>query len=471
MIFETIRTEGLAALSYFLADTTQGVAAVIDPRRDVGVYIDLARRHGVRITDVFDTHVHADYLSGARELCTLTNSTIHVGPGAAHGYDTHEHADGDHVRVGGFSLRVMHTPGHSPEHVSLVLSGGGAGAEGEWAVFTGDTLLNGEIGRPDLTQDVSAEDGARQLFGSLRRLMALDDGLLVFPAHGHGSPCGGRIGVRDLTTVGYERSHNPMLSHEDEGAFVEALLGSLPPQPIYYARVKALNTSGPGYLGTRPQVPWLDPHVFAEAVRHENAVVLDTREIEAWADAHVEGSLNIALRDAFPIWAGWMIAPRHDLYVILDSPDHERLVEEHLIRLGLEGVCGYLRGGMRGWIEAGLPVRTSHSMTVHDLRNALAAEDDLQLLDVRRDDEWQAGHLPHARHAFLGGLWQALPDLKLDPERPLAVYCGSGYRSSMAASLLERQGFREVYNVLGSITAWRAAGYPLDGHEAEPART
>ncbi|WP_027482207.1 MBL fold metallo-hydrolase [Deinococcus pimensis] len=470
MILETIRTEGLAALSYFLADTVEGVAAVIDPRRDVGVYLDLARAHGVRITDVFDTHVHADYLSGARELCTLTNAAVHVGPGAGLGFDAREHADGDLVRLGAFTLRVLHTPGHSPEHVSLVLSSGGHGAEGEWAVFTGDTLLNGEVGRPDLAESVDAEQGARQLFSSLRRLLALDDGLLVYPAHGHGSPCGGRIGVRDLTTIGYERVHNPLLSVEDEAEFTARLLAGLPPQPVYYARVKDLNTRGPGYLGTRPQVPWLDPRDFSEAIRHENAVVLDTREIEAWADAHVEGSLNIALRDAFPIWAGWMLAPRHDLYVILDSPDHERLVEEHLTRLGLEGVCGYLRGGMRAWVEAGLPIRSSHPMSVHDLRSALDAEDDLQLLDVRRDDEWQGGHLPRARHAFLGRLWQDLPGLSLDPERPLAVYCGSGYRSSMAASLLERQGFREVYNVLGSVTAWRAAGYPLEGQETEPAR-
>jgi len=466
MILDTIKTEGLAALSYFLADERAGEAVVIDPRRDVQAYLDLARRHGVRITHVLETHTHADHVSGARELCTLTNATVHAGPladGEQYGYDVHVMQDGETLRVGSFTLRALHTPGHAPEHVCFVLAGGGPGADDEWGVFTGDTLLNGDVGRPDLGTGVRAEDAARALHASLQeKLLALPDGVLVYPGHGHGSACAARVGVRDCSTIGYERRHNPRLQHADADAFTRALLADLTPEPPFARRLKDLNRRGPGYLGTRPQTPWLAPLDFREAIQDPDAVVLDTREIEAYADAHIEGSLNIALRDAFPTWAAWMLVPHHNLYVILDSSDHEEIVEQHLLRLGLESIGGYLRGGMRGWIEAGLPWKAGGRMSVHELHDKLTRNDDVQILDVRRPDEWAQGHIPGARHAFLGELWEKLPHLDLNPQRPLAVYCGSGYRSSMAVSLLERQGFRDVRNVLGSTSAWKAAGFELE---------
>ncbi|PYE51142.1 MBL fold metallo-hydrolase [Deinococcus yavapaiensis] len=461
MILHTIKTEGLSALSYFIADEEAGCAAVVDPRRDVDVYLDFAKKHGVRITHVIETHIHADFVSGARELCTLTSATVYGGPGD-YGFDVHKLQDGEELTLGKLELRALHTPGHSPDAISLVLSGGGLGAEGEWALLSGDTLFNAEVGRPDLASGVSAEDGARQLHHSLtEKFGALDDGLLVLPAHGHGSPCGGRIGIRDCTTLGYERQHNPHFKATDEASFVTNLTSDLPPQPSYYGRVKKLNASGPGYLGVRPATPWLSPQDFREAMEDPDSVVLDAREIEAYASAHLDGSLNIALRDAFPIHAGWMLAPHHRLLIVLDSPDHEEIVERHLLRLGLESILGFLRHGMRGWIEAGLPWRQGGQMSVQELRACLDANDDVQVLDVRRPDEWRTGHVPTAKHAFLGTLWEDLPKLGLDPERPVAVYCGSGYRSSMAVSILERHGFKDARNVLGSVSAWKAAGFDL----------
>lgn len=464
MIFETVKTEGLAALSYVVGDEKAGVAVVIDPRRDVGVYLDFVRSCGVRLTGILETHVHADFVSGARELCALTSATVYGGPGE-YGHDVTVLRDGDELKVGALTLRALHTPGHSPEHLCFVLSGGGLGAQGEWAVFSGDALFNGEVGRPDLAANVPPEEGARHLYRSLRgQLLPLDDGLEVYPAHGHGSPCGGQIGVRRRTTLGYEKRHNKRLQSDSEDEFVRGVLAELPAQPPYYARVKDLNARGPGYLGVRPQTPWLDPHEFVSAAASDPlAVVLDTREIEAFADAHLEGSLNIALRDAFPIWAGWMLAPANPLYVILDSPDHEEVVERHLLRLGLESLGGFLRGGMRAYIEAGLPWRGGGQISVHELHEKLVGNSgDVQLLDVRRDDEWAQGHIAGATHAFLGRLGEELPKLGLDKDKPVAVYCGSGYRSSMAVSLLERHGFRDARNVLGSVSAWKAAGFDLE---------
>ncbi|AFZ67944.1 MBL fold metallo-hydrolase [Deinococcus peraridilitoris] len=462
MIFETIKTEGLAALSYIVGDEQAGCAVVIDPRRDVQVYLDLLRRCGLRLTGIIETHTHADFVSGARELCTLTNATVYAGPGE-YGHAVTILQDGESVDIGALKLRALHTPGHSPEHLCLVLSGGGPGAEGEWALFTGDALFNGEVGRPDLVPGVDAEEGARQLYRSLHgKILGLDDGLEVYPSHGHGSPCGGRIGVRNCTTLGYEKRHNRHLQAQGEDDFVRGVLGELAAQPPYYERVRDLNRRGPGYLGTRPQTPWLDPHEFQEAARDPLAVILDTREIEAFADAHIEGSLNIALREAFPLWAGWMLSPSNNLLVILDSPDHEEAVERHLLRLGLESIGGFLRGGMRAHIEAGLPWRSGGHLSVHELHEQLARGNAAwQLLDVRRDDEWAQGHIAGAQHAFLGRLPDELPRLGLDREKPVAVYCGSGYRSSMAVSMLERQGYRDVRNVLGSVSAWKAAGFEL----------
>lgn len=460
MLFETIKTEGLAHLSYLLGDGNSGTCAVIDPRRDVQVYLELAQRYQTLITHIIETHVHADFVSGSRELAARTGATIYTGVSSDISFDHTELREGEVLELGKLKLRVLHTPGHSPEHISLVVSGGGKGAEHAWAVFTGDTLFAGEVGRPDLSGE-EYKDLAEQLFESLHdKLLKLGDGVEVYPAHGEGSPCGGNIGARDRTTIGYERRHNEKLQVGSKDGFIAKVLDELSEEPFYYQRMKQLNARGPKLLGAWPEVPALTPEDFQKEMQQPHTIVVDTREIAAFAGAHIEGSINIALRKAFPIWVGWLLNPEQRLLLVAEDAASVRTVQEHLLRTGYDNLIGYVRQGMRGWIEAGLPFCVVDELSVHDLkRETERGNSNLQIVDVRRDDEWEAGHVPKAQHIYLPFLEQHLDEL--DRERPVAVYCGSGYRASIAASLLKRHGFSDVKNVPGSVSAWKAAGYPL----------
>lgn len=466
MILEAIESEGLAHFSYLIGDEAAGVAAVIDPRRDVDVYLEHARRRRVRITHVLETHIHADFVSGSRELAARTGAGIHVGAADDYGFDHVPLRDGDVVELGDVSLRTLHTPGHTPEHVCFVVSGG-RGASAPWGVFTGDTLFAGTVGRPDLLGAALADGLARALFRSLHEvLLPLGDGVQVFPAHGRGSPCGAHIGDRTTTTIGYERRHNPFLQTDDEERFVREVLESAPPVPFYYPRMKEVNARGPDVLGGLPVPPALDPDAFAARIGEEDVRILDTREIHAWGGAHIAGSLNIALRPPFPIWAGWMLRPEERLLLVVERSEDIDPVIRHLLRIGILSVEGVLMGGMVAWTEAGKDFERVSQMSVHELREH-TRRGGLQIIDARSDAEWESGHVPGAVHAFTPNMSEHLD--RLDPNRPTAVYCGSGYRASIAASVLAAAGFTDVHTVPGSILAWKRAGYPLERGEARAA--
>jgi hydroxyacylglutathione hydrolase len=299
-------------------------------------------------------------------------------------------------------------------------------------------------------------------------VLELDDGLEIYPAHGAGSPCGGSIGDRQSSTVGYERRHSPKLQAKSEGEFVRQLLASVPPAPFYYLRMKKINAAGPRVLGCLPPIQPLDAKQIQDAMASPHALVLDTREIEAFGGAHIEGALNIPLREEFPIWAGWMLRPEQQLLLVPSSEDALDELRRQLLGIGLEEIRGFLLQGMRGWTEAGMPFQRLQQMSVHELKERVVnGHDGLQVLDVRRDDEWAQGHIPSAGHVFAPYLPQRLRDL--DREKPVATYCGSGYRAGIAASLLQRSGFREVMNIPGSMMAWKAAGYPVEGAESPTA--
>jgi hydroxyacylglutathione hydrolase len=467
MILETVEAEGLAHLSYLLGDDSVGVCAVIDPRRDVSVYLDLSRQHHTRITHILETHIHADFVSGSRELAAQTGAPIYVGASGDYRFEHQSLKEGDTLQLGSLCLQVLHTPGHTPEHICYLVSGG-KGAQEPWALFTGDTLFAGEVGRPDLLGHGTEDRLARQLYHTLHeKLLKRGDEVEIYPAHGEGSPCGGSIGDRRTSTIGYERQHSPKLQAKSEDEFMKQVLGSLPEPPFYYTRMKKVNAEGPPVLGCLPHLQPLDAKRFRDAMRAPNSLVLDTREIEAFGGAHIEGALNIALRDEFPIWAGWMLQPEQRLLLVPAEEEDLDEVQRHLLRIGIENVGGFLLQGMRGWIEAGLPFQRLPQLSVHELKErAVNGYDGLQVLDVRRDDEWQQGHIPSARHIYAPHLPEHL--YELDREKPVATYCGSGFRASIAASLLQRSGFREVYNIPGSMKAWRAAGYPLSGKETNP---
>lgn len=461
MILETVKSEGLAQLSYVVGDEDAGVAAVIDPRRDVGAYLEIAQRHGLRIEHVLETHIHADFVSGSLELRSRTGATVHAGRSEAYEFCHRPLDDGDTVSVGAYRLTALHTPGHSPEHVCFLLSGGRTEGAGPWAVFTGDTLFAGSVGRPDLSAGIPAEELARALYRSIHeKLLPLGDDLLVYPGHAAGSPCGsGEIGDREVTTIGYERRTNDRLGAFTATEFADAVLKDLPEQPRYYTWTREVNASGPATDGI-VHLPALDARAFREAAGREDAVIVDVREAESFSGGHVPGSLNIGLRPAFPVWAGWMLDPGKEIFLVVPDEVQLETVQRHLHRIGLYRIGGWLRGGMHGWIEAGLPLGKRQDLSVHELRERVAyGRDELQLLDVRSQSEWDAGRVPGARHVFAPHVGERADEI--DPARPVATFCATGYRGSLAASVLAGLGFDRVHNVAGSMEAWRAAGYPL----------
>jgi hydroxyacylglutathione hydrolase len=460
MIFETIKTEGLAHFSYLIGDEDAGVCAIIDPRRDVDVYLELARQHQVQLAYLLETHLHADFVSGSCELAAQTGAPICVGATGKYGFEHRPLQEDETLALGSLRLKVIHTPGHTPEHICYLVSGG-SGAEAPWGLFSGDALFAGEVGRPDLVEENTSETLASQLYESLfQKILPLGDELVIYPAHGQGSPCGSQIGDRPLSTIGYERCHNPRLQVGGQVEFVAQLLNAVPPPPAYYDHVKQVNIAGPKVLGGLPYLPPLSPEQFQREMKKPKTTVVDTREIEAFGGAHLTGSLNIALRDAFPLWTGWLLPSDERLLLVLADEADLETVQRHLLRVDFTNVVGYLRRGIRGWIEEGQPFTRILQLSVHELQARISnKQHELQVLDVRGDEEWAEGHLPTAQHQPLPFLQNHLDEL--DPRKPIATYCGSGYRSSMAASILQRHGFSQVYNIPGSMTAWKAANLPL----------
>lgn len=469
MILECVETEGFSQLSYLLADEEARVAAVIDPRRDVEVYLDLAERRGVRITHILETHSHEDFVSGSRELSARTAAPIYTGPNPDIHFDRRTLNDGDVVHIGRVTLRALHTPGHAPEHMCYVASGG-KDAMAPWGVFSGDLLLPGDVGRTDVAGHDHIEAHTRELYHSIHdQLLMLGDEIEVFPLHGRGSPSGTDIGDRKTTTLGYERRNNPKLQVADEDEFVRKEVASLDPVPLYFPIVRNRNASGPNILGRMPHVLWLDPATFEAEKGKNETVVLDTRPIEAFGGAHIPDALSIALRRAFPIWVGWMVRPHQHILLVLNDDAHLPIVCKQLLQAGFDRIGGALSRGMEAWFSAGLPMDMVLQMSAHELKSQIYDADTdygMQVVDVRGDREWREGHLPSARHIGLPRLLHHLPALRAD--RPVVVYCSSGFRGSIAASVLQQHGFRQVYNVPGGITAWRAAGYPVEHSAKEP---
>jgi hydroxyacylglutathione hydrolase len=459
LILETVQTEGIAELSYLIGDDKTGTAAVIDPRPDVELYVELAKKRKVAITHVFETHIHADLVSGSRELSERVKTAkiyLSVEGGAKYSFDHEAMRDGASFEFGELVLTARHTPGHTPEHMSYVAAEKKR-APKPWGVFTGDSLFVNSAGRPDLMGDDQAEKLVEQLYDTLYTFyLTLDDELIIYPAHGHGSPCGADIGDRLTSTIGYERQFNPFLQHPDKAEFKEYALSSAPPEPTYYKRMKRLNAKGPEVLRNLPLVPGLPPKAFKEAIGKDKAVVVDTRSMLAFGGGHVEGALNIAGLPELSIWAGWMLDPEQPLLLVLEHDEDVTKVVPLFLRTGYTKFAGYLVGGMKAWDNAGLPLGEVDQMTVHEVKEQA---DDLQILDVRSPDEWEKGHIPGAKHIFL-------PDVpkksgELSKQKPVAVYCDSGYRASLATSILKTEGF-DVHNVPGSWQAWLNAKYPVE---------
>ncbi len=455
MYFEQFYLGCLAQASYMIG--SEGEAAVVDPRRDVDVYLEAAKARGLRIRHVIETHLHADFVSGHRELAERSGATIYFGAKAGAKFAHVAVRDGDEIPMGRVTLRFLETPGHTPESVSILVTDH-ARSDTPEAVLTGDTLFIGDVGRPDLLgARVSPEDLAGQLYDSLHeKLLKLPDEVKVFPAHGAGSLCGRNISSETSSTIGEQRRFNWALRPMPREEFVRLVTTDLPEAPAYFSRDAALNREGPGSLDELPPPPALSPEDLA-GLQEAGAVVLDTRPAAEYGAGHVPGSLQIGQSGQLASWAGALMSPKGP--IVLVAEDEERVGETRtrLARVGLENVAGYLAGGIRAWDQAGRPLARTEQITVDELRERIAEDPTLQLVDVRRPAEWAGGRIGRAVSMPL----HHLADLaaSLERSRPVAAICAGGYRSSIATSLLERLGFLRLTNVVGGMAAWTGAKY------------
>ena len=453
MEFEQFYLGCLAQASYLIG--SNGEAAIVDPRRDVDVYIEAAKAKGLRIRHVIETHLHADFVSGHRELAERTGARIYFGEKARAKFSHVPVKDGDEIQMGKVRLKFLETPGHTPESVSIVITDEEKSEQPE-AVLTGDTLFIGDVGRPDLLgSKATPEELAGKLYDSLHeKLLKLPDSTKVYPAHGAGSLCGRNISNETSSTIGEQRKFNYALRPMPREEFIKLVTTDLPEAPAYFSRDAALNREGPVPLEALPPPPALSPDDVA-LLQKAGAVVLDTRPSSEYGAGHIPGSLQIGQSGQLASWAGSLMSPQGP--IVLVAEDEERMGETRtrIARVGLENVSGYLAGGIRAWDTARRPLAKTEQIDVDELAERLAENADLQVVDVRRAPEWKAGHIRQAVWMPLDRLAQLAK--KLDPKRPVAAICAGGYRSSIATSVLEKLGFEHLTNVVGGMAAWTAA--------------
>jgi glyoxylase-like metal-dependent hydrolase (beta-lactamase superfamily II)/rhodanese-related sulfurtransferase len=459
MIFRQLTHDDLGCASYLVGDERAGVAAVVDPKLDIDEYLRLARYLGVRVEHILETHNHADHVSGHGRLAAATGAAIHVHRDAAPDYAHEPFDDGDEIELGRLTVRVIHTPGHRPEHSALALIDTARG-EQPWAVLTGDSLFVGDIARPDLA--IEKEEGARGIFRSLHeRLLTLPDTCEVWPGHLGGSLCGGPgMDLKVSSTIGYERDHQRLLAIADEDEFVRETTSALGPQPPNFRNIVALNR-GPLVQRGVDAHP-LTPRQVQQAI-DDGALVVDVRTALQFDDAHVPRAVSITARGAgFGSKLAWIAAPGQPL-VLVGRDDEDALAAAALAAaVGLDELGGYLAGGMTSWREDRLAVERIERMTVPELHERWSADGAApQVLDVRERDEWDAGHIPGSVHEPYHDV-AAVPG-GVDARAPVAVICGSGERSAVGASLLQRHGAEDVIHVVdGGVPLWRDAGWPIE---------
>ena len=445
--------KGIAHSSYLVGGDER--CAVIDPRRDVEVYVEAARDLGLRITHILETHLHADFVSGHVELARLTGARIYAPRNGRCRFDHVPLAEGDAFRLENMRFSVLETPGHTPEHISYVVTNLHRGKEPA-AVFCGDTLFVGDVGRPDLFPG-QAESLALKLHDSLfGKLLALPDHCEVYPAHGAGSLCGKAISDKRSSTIGYERRYNTVLRIGDRKAFVRALTVGMPPAPDHFARCSEINRRGPAPVADLPPLEEWEPAAFARKAAAEGAVVVDVRPYDAFGGQHVPGAVSLDLAGNFATFAGWIIPPGADIYLVGRDRAETAEAAVWLRRVGLDRVRGSLAGGLPAWVKAGLPASHAPQVSAPELRRMIARKERLTVVDVRAPGEFAAGHIA-------GAINIPAPDLRtrsagLRKDRPLVLLCSSGNRSSLGASLLLRRGFKDVRNLAGGTTGWAAAG-------------
>jgi hydroxyacylglutathione hydrolase len=457
VLFRQVLHADLACASYVIADG--GQAAVVDPKWEITDYLALAARHGFQFTHIVETHNHADHLSGRGRLAAATGATLHISAEAGAVYEHEALADGDVVEIGQARIRAVATPGHRPEHTAFVVEDG-ARSDDPWGVLTGDSLFVADMARPDLA--VQPEDGARGLYRSAQRLLELPDFVEVWPGHIGGSLCGGTgMSRKPVSTIGYERHINRFLAFDDEDAFVDALAGDRRPQPPNFERIVELNR---GPLIAAAALPEPGTPAVVRALAESGALVLDGRSPREFDSGHLPGSINVTIvGNGVGTKAAWVAEPDTEIVIVAASGSEAKRMAALLQAIGFSAVRSYLAGGVPAWLEAGLPIEKTAAVDP-----ATAAEhlnrDKVVLLDVREDDEWRRGHVPGSLHVPYHDLKDGVPDdvRRAAGDKTLAVVCSVGTRSSIAASLLRRQGIEDLEHVVdGGVTELESFGVEL----------
>jgi hydroxyacylglutathione hydrolase len=473
MLLKRFYDDGLAQASYLVGSERTGEALVIDPLRDLEPYLAAAADEELRITHVTETHIHADFLSGARDLVKRTGARLLLSAEGGADWQYHfapdERAellrDGDSFTIGEIRVDVRHTPGHTPEHLVFLVTDG-AVADRPLGIFTGDFIFVGDVGRPDLLERAAhvagtMESSARALFQSLRSMREYPEYLQLWPGHGAGSACGKSLGALPSTTLGYERLFNWALKIAEEEEFVRAVLAGQPEAPRYFGRMKLLNRDGPP-RNIATALPEIDAASHAARLDARDATVIDARSSLAFTTSFIPGTINIPDGRSFTNWAGSLIAPDADIILIAEEESRARALSRELLLIGLDQVRGWASAKIVDhWQDARRRLQRARVIGSRDL----ATLDEAVVIDVRAESEWNGGHIPGARHIFLGDLPDAVDDLPRD--QPIVVACQGGSRSSIGSSLLRARGFENVINLSGGFAEWQQAGLPVETGDAE----
>ncbi|MDO9325352.1 MAG: MBL fold metallo-hydrolase [Methanoregula sp.] len=454
MLFERVVSEGISHISYLIG--SQGEAAVIDPRRDCGIYIDIARRNDLVITHIFETHRNEDYVIGSVELASRCGAAIYHGAEMAFSYGKPVH-EGDTFSIGQLELTVLETPGHTEESISLVVADREVSAL-PYMVFTGDTLFSGDIARTDFYGPERKAEMAAKIYHSIeKKILFLGDGVIICPAHGAGSVCGGEIADHPFSTIGYEKATNRWLVG-GEDAFVRARVMDSPYVPPYFRKMEELNRGGAPLLHGQTS---LKPLSIREVntFRASGCQILDIRSPTSFGAGHIPGSISI-WREGLSAFTGWFFTYDQPIIIVDDFNLSLETIQRQLIRLGYDNISGYLAGGFPQWTKNAQEFGTLLTCSVQQLNERLRTESPF-ILDVRDSKNWNTvGHIPTAHHRYVGELLSHTDECPRD--RPLVICCDAGYKGSLAASLLARHGYTDMTNVLGGMTAWKRAGFRIE---------
>ena len=455
MIFQQFINEDAGCLSYLIGCSQAGAAVIVDPARDrIDEYIRFGRKKGMKITHILETHTHADHISGGRELAALTRAPILLHRDSRAVFEHGSVADGDEIRLGQIALQVRHTPGHTPDSICLLVTDHER-ADEPWFVLTGDTVFIGDVGRPDL----GGAQAAAGLYDSLHRaILTLDDSVEVYPAHGGGSLCGRAMSSKSASTIGFERRFNTALRARSRDEFVDLLMAGLPPKPPSFEVIVGKNQGLIPLQRSKPQP--VTAREVADALASGGACVLDLRDPATYGEAHVPGALNVWIESPqFAERVAWFVPADARLFVISQGPTDLDRALKALTRVGVDAIEGFLERGMLEWKAAGLPLQTVPQITPYELSEWLDERHDVVVVDVREPSEWREGHVESALHLPMLEAVRRLAELPAD--RPKAVMCAGGLRSSTVISALERHGVGNCLNVTGGMTAWLKAGLPI----------